>query len=65
MFGMGRPTRPAAAPAPATRKAGARKAAAVSVTVKLEPRLRERFEALGGEAWLREQLEKAEVEAGP
>jgi hypothetical protein len=30
--------------------------------VKLEPRHREKLKLLGGDAWLREQLEKAKVQ---
>lgn len=60
MFGMGRSTAPA--PAPAKPKSVGKKAAPVPVTVRLEPRLREKFEALGGETWLRKQLEAAQVD---
>jgi hypothetical protein len=58
MFGMGGPTRPSPQKekAPAARK----KAAPVSVTVKLTPAQRDKLELLGGEAWLREQIDQAQ-----
>ncbi len=60
MFGMGKGSK--ASPAPAAAKA-AKKPATVAVTVRLEPRLRDKLELLGGDSWLREQLEKARVPA--
>ena len=62
MFGMG-PSHQGKTAAPAKAARAPRKAAAVSVTVRLEPRLKQKFEQLGGEAWLREQIERARVEA--
>ncbi len=60
MFGMG-----GTGPKPETGKKArtARKPARVPVTVRLEPRQREKFELLGGEAWLRDQIEQARFES--
>lgn len=57
MFQMGGGKRAAAEPKPKAPK----KPALVTVTVKLEPRHRQKLELLGGEAWLREQIERAKL----
>jgi hypothetical protein len=58
MFGMGGQAKPQpqAEKAPAARK----KAQLVGVTLKLTPAQRDKLELLGGEAWLREQIDQAE-----
>ncbi|AEG93377.1 hypothetical protein [Ramlibacter tataouinensis] len=61
MFGMGGRAKPPA-PAPAKKPKAARKPALVPVTVKLEPAQHAKFQLLGGEAWLRGQLDAAAVE---
>ncbi len=63
MFGMGGSgPKP---PAVTDRKPqAARKPALVAATVKLEPDQRDTFEWLGGEAWLREQLDMSRVSTG-
>lgn len=38
-----------------------KKPALVSVTVRLEPRHKQKLDLLGGEAWLREQIEQAKL----
>lgn len=59
MFGM--TSRPKPAPAPQKKAAAARKPARVAVTVKLDPAQRDKLELLGGEDWLRAQLDKASL----
>lgn len=58
MFGMGG-AKPQTAPDKDKKDRPARKPALVSVTLKLEPAQRDKLELLGGEAWLREQIERA------
>jgi hypothetical protein len=60
MFQIGGTPKP---PAPGRKEKPARKPALVTVTVKLEPRLKEKFDLLGGEAWLREQVEQARIDS--
>lgn len=59
MFGMSK----AAGPAKKTVPKAVRKPSLVSVTVKLEARQRDKLKALGGDAWLREQIDSASVTA--
>ncbi len=60
MFGMG--GRKGAADKPrAAAPRPAKKQALVSVQVKLEPRHREKLALLGGDAWIREQIEQAKL----
>ena len=61
MFGMGKPAR---APA-ATQKVRppAKPPARAAVTVHLDAGERDKFEQLGGESWLRRQLQHARVPA--
>ena len=61
MFGMGGSHAKSSTTAKKARPAA--KPELVSVTVKLEPRHREKLKLLGGDEWLREQLEKAKVQA--
>jgi len=56
-IGGGSKPRPEAAKAKAPRKA-----ATVSVTVKLQAEQKEKYELLGGDAWLREQIDAAKVQ---
>ena len=56
MFGMGKAPAKAATAAKKT-KAGRKEL--VAVTVRLEPRQRDQLVLLGGDAWLREQIERA------
>jgi hypothetical protein len=62
MFGMGG-SQAKAGGAGAKKAKAAAKPELVAVTVKLEPRHREKLKLLGGDAWLREQIEQAKVEA--
>jgi hypothetical protein len=49
---------------PAAKKPkAARKPAMVPVTVKLEPKQKQKFDLLGGDAWLRDQIEAAKFES--
>jgi hypothetical protein len=48
-------------PEPKARAAAAKPARAVTVTVKLDAARRAKFESLGGEQWLREQIDRATV----
>ena len=48
-------------PVAAARPKAARKPAKVAVTVKLEPRQREKLQQLGGDAWIREQIDQAKA----
>ncbi|HZY19220.1 MAG TPA: hypothetical protein VFE82_12130 [Ramlibacter sp.] len=52
-------------PPPAERKRppAARKPPLVAVTVRLEPRQREKLELLGGDTWLRDQIDRATFDA--
>jgi hypothetical protein len=59
MFQMGGGHAPAKAAAKS--KPQAKAPARVKVTVQLEPRQREKLALLGGEAWLREQIDQARV----
>lgn len=60
MFGMSKPK----AATPSKRiPAPAKKAALVSVSVKLSAAQRDKLERLGGSAWLREQIDEAEEPA--
>lgn len=62
MFGM---SRAGAAGKKAAPKAASKKPVLVSVTVKLEASQRDKFKALGGDAWLQERIDAAEApEAG-
>jgi len=58
MFGMGSNAKPQplAEKAPAARK----KPQLVSVTLKLTQAQRDKLELLGGETWLREQIDEAQ-----
>ncbi len=58
MFSMG--GKPARQEAKKPGPTKARKPRMVSVTVKLEPAQRDKLKLLGGEAWLREQIDEAE-----
>jgi hypothetical protein len=60
MFGMsGKP-----APKPAEKKTEpAKKQALVSVSIKLTPQQRDKLDLLGGDAWLREQIDAAKFES--
>lgn len=60
MFGMGGTHAKSTTAAKKARPAA--KPELVAVTVKLEPRHREKLKLLGGDEWLREQLEKARLE---
>jgi hypothetical protein len=60
MFGMGGKGAPAARQ---DKPRTAKKPAMVSVTVKLEPHQRDKLALLGGEAWVREQIDKAKFES--
>jgi len=65
MFGMGNKRQTAApAPVPKERPSSARRAAPVSVTVRLSPAQRDKLQRLGGEAWLREQIDAADEPPG-
>ncbi|MEO7547624.1 MAG: hypothetical protein ABIT82_04325 [Ramlibacter sp.] len=57
MFGMSK----SGAPKKAAPKKVARKPALVSVTVKLDAKRRDKLKTLGGDAWLREQIDAASV----
>ena len=59
MFGMGG-RKPQPQPTPEKQTPPARKAAAVKVTVSLSRAQKDKLERLGGEAWLREQIDRAE-----
>lgn len=60
MFGMGKTPAKAAA---AARKPKPEHKAYVDVTVRLEPHQRDKLALLGGDDWLRRQIERARVEA--
>lgn len=60
MFGMGKPP---AKSAPAAKHPKRERKDWVDVSVKLEPHQRDKFALLGGDAWLREQIERAKVPA--
>ena len=62
MFQMGGP-KPASPPPPTPRAKPQRAAKRSAVTVHLDAAEKARFEALGGEAWLHEQL-RAAAQAG-
>ena len=59
MFQMGGGAKPPA-PAPSHPKTPWRPAL-VSVTLRLSPHQRDKLAQLGGEAWVREQIERAEL----
>ena len=59
MFQIGGGSKPR--PEPAKPKAP-RKPALVSFTVKLQAEQKQKYELLGGDAWLREQIEAAKVQ---
>ncbi|HSW17241.1 MAG TPA: hypothetical protein VLJ86_08450 [Ramlibacter sp.] len=59
MFSMG--TKPTKAETKTPERAKARKPTLVSVTVQLEPKQRDKLALLGGDAWLREQIDEANL----
>jgi len=58
MFGMGKRTTPAANSETKTRTS--RKSTPVPVTIRLAPEQRDKLQRLGGEAWVQEQIERAD-----
>jgi hypothetical protein len=61
MFGMGgaKPRTTTEKKAAGTKTTPAKKRALVNVTLQLDPAQRDKLELLGGEAWLREQIDRA------
>jgi len=59
MFQIGAGSKPRSE---AAKPKAARKPALVSVTVKLQADQKHKYELLGGDAWLREQIAAAKVE---
>jgi hypothetical protein len=59
MFQIGADSKPR--PEAAKPKAP-RRPAMVSLTAKVEPRQKQKYELLGGDAWLREQIDAAKVD---